>query len=135
MQPPVVQPPVVHPPVVPPPVVPPVIPPPSSPASVRIIAALANSIEDPEIESVTLINAAPQEVDLSGWVFADKQKNRFALSGKLAAGSSVRVTIAKPMELSNKGGTITLLDASGKVVDNVSYTKQQAQKPGWSIVF
>jgi hypothetical protein len=130
----VVQPPVVHPPVVPP-VVPPVIPPPSSPASVRIIAALANSIEDPEVETVTLINTAPDDVDLAGWVFADKQKNHFALSGKLAAGSSVRVTIAKPMELSNKGGTITLLDASGKIVDNVSYTKQQAQKAGWSIVF
>src|SRR3954469_19221904 len=135
MQPPGVQPPVVHPPAVHPPVVPPVVPPPSSPASVRIIAALANSIEDPEVETVTLINTAPQDVDLSGWVFADKQQNRFALSGKLAAGSSVRVTIAKPMELSNKGGTIALLDPAGKVVDNVSYTKQQAQKPGWSIVF
>jgi uncharacterized protein YukJ len=111
------------------------VPPPIVPPSVRIIAALANSIEDPEIETVTLINTAPQEVDLSGWVFADKQQHHFALSGKLAAGSSVRVTIAKPMELSNKGGTITLLDAGGKVVDNVSYTKQQAQKPGWSIVF
>src|SRR5947209_6650976 len=131
-----VPPPVVHPPVVPPPAVPPVVPPPSpSPASVRIIAALANSIETPEIETVTLINTAPQDVDLAGWVFADKQQNRFALSGKLGAGSSVRVTIAKPMELSNKGGTITLLDPAGKVVDNVSYTKQQAQKPGWSIVF
>jgi uncharacterized protein YukJ len=111
------------------------LPPPIAPPSVRIIAALANSIEDPEIETVTLINTAPQEVDLAGWVFADKQQNHFALSGKVAAGSSVRVTIAKPMELSNKGGTITLLDAGGKVVDNVSYTKQQAQKPGWSIVF
>jgi len=130
-----VAPPVVHPPVEHPPVVPPPIVPPSSPASVRIIAALANSIEDPEIETVTLINTAPQEVDLSGWAFADKQQHRFALSGKLAAGNSVRVTLAKPMELSNKGGTITLLDAGGKVIDNVSYTKQQAQKPGWSIVF
>src|SRR3954452_846756 len=131
-----VAPPVVHPPVVPPPVVPPVVPPPPpSPASVRIIAALANSIEDPEIETVTLINTAPQDVDLAGWIFADKQQNHFPLSGKLAAGSSVRVTIAKPMELSNKGGTIALLDPAGKVVDNVSYTKQQAQKPGWSIVF
>jgi uncharacterized protein YukJ len=135
----VAPPPVVHPPVVPPPVVPPpVVPPPTvppSPASVRIVAALANSIEDPEIETVTLLNAAPQEVDLSGWIFADKQKHHFALSGKLAPGNAVRITIAKPLELSNQGGTITLLDPSGTVVDNVSYTKQQAQKPGWSIVF
>jgi uncharacterized protein YukJ len=129
-----VAPPVVHPPVVPPPIVPPPIVPPS-PASVRIIAALANSVEDPEIETVTLLNTAPQEVDLSGWIFADKQKHHFALSGKLPAGSAMRITIAKPLELSNQGGTITLLDAAGKVVDNVSYTKQQAQKPGWSIVF
>lgn len=116
-----------------PPAPPPVAP--SGPASVRIIAALANSIEDPEVETVTLLNAAPQELDLSGWVLSDKQQHHFALSGKLAPGNSVRVTIAKPMELSNQGGTITLLDAAGKVADNVSYTKQQAQKPGWSIVF
>jgi len=114
---------------------PPPVPSPSATPSVRIIAALANSIEDPEIETVTLINTAPQEADLSGWNLADKQQHRFALSGKLAAGNAMRVTIAKPMELSNKGGTITLLDAGGNVVDNVSYTKQQAQKPGWSIVF
>src|SRR3954462_11036759 len=75
-----------------PPSVPQPVPPPATPSSVRIIAALANSIEDPEIETVTLINTAPQDVDLSGWVFADKQQNRFALSGKLAAGTSVRVT-------------------------------------------
>jgi uncharacterized protein YukJ len=110
-------------------------PPLTGPASVRIIALLANSIEDPEIETVTLLNAAPQEVDLAGWALADKQHNRFALSGKLAAGNSVRIVIAKPFELSNKGGTVTLIDAAGKVVDNVSYTKAQAQKPGWSIVF
>ena len=131
------QPPVIRPPVQPPvqpPIQPPVQPPPGT-SSVRIIALLANSIEDPEIETVTLLNAAPQEVDLAGWVFADKQHNRFALSGKLAAGNSVRVTIAKPLELSNKGGTVALIDAAGKVVDNVSYTKAQAQKPGWSIVF
>ena len=128
-----VAPPPVKPPA-PPPVKPPVPPPPGT-SSVRIIALLANSIEDPEVETVTLLNAAPQEVDLSGWAFADKQHNRFALSGKLSAGNSVRIIIAKPLELSNKGGTVTLIDAAGKVVDNVSYTKAQAQKPGWSIVF
>ena len=43
--------------------------------------------------------------------------------------------IAKPMELSNKGGLITLLNEEGLNVDGVSYTKDQAQNPGWTIVF
>jgi hypothetical protein len=37
--------------------------------------------------------------------------------------------------LSNDGGIITLLDAQGLKVDGVSYTKTDAGKPGWTIVF
>ena len=48
---------------------------------------------------------------------------------------ALRVRIAKPMELSNKGGLITLLNEEGLKVDGVSYTKDQAQNPGWTIVF
>ena len=44
---------------------------------------------------------------------------------------ALRVRIAKPMELSNKGGLITLLNEEGLKVDGVSYTKDQAQNPGW----
>jgi len=38
-------------------------------------------------------------------------------------------------QLSNKGGTISLLDKNGVKVHGVSYTKKQARKEGWSIVF
>jgi uncharacterized protein YukJ len=103
--------------------------------ALRIVAAVANSIEDPEIETVTLLNASPQSVDLAGWVLADKNKNSFALNGSVSAGATLRVKIAKPMELSNKGGIITLLDAAGAMVDGVTYTKTQAAKPGWTIKF
>lgn len=125
-QPPVVQPPVV----VPPPVVTPAVA-----ASMRIVAALANSVEDPEIETVTLLNASPAKVDLSGWVLADKNKNKLPLAGAIDPGTAMRITVAAPMQLSNKGGSITLIDGNGKVVDGVSYSHEQASTPGWTIVF
>jgi uncharacterized protein YukJ len=129
---PVVTPPVVTPPVVTPP---PVVITPALAASMRIIAALANSIENPEIETVTLLNASPSKVDLSGWVLADKNKNKLPLAGALDPGAAMRITVAAPMQLSNKGGSITLIDAGGKVVDGVSYSHEQANTPGWTIVF
>ena len=102
---------------------------------VRIVAALVNSQHDPEIEMVTLVNASPLQIDLAGWSLADKQKKRMPLSGTLAAGASTLITIKKPMELSNKGGIITLINDDGLKVDGVSYTKEQASNPGWTIVF
>jgi hypothetical protein len=39
------------------------------------------------------------------------------------------------MQLSNKGGIITLLDDDGLKVDGVSYTAAQGDQPGWTIVF
>ena len=39
------------------------------------------------------------------------------------------------MVLSNKGGLITLVNSDGLKVDGVSYTKQQANRPGWTIKF
>ena len=102
---------------------------------IRIVAALANSIQSPEVETVTLLNASPQPVNLAGWSLADKNKNKFALSGTIAAGATLLVTIAPPMQLSNKGGIISVLNDQGLKVDGVSYTKEQASQPGWTIVF
>lgn len=102
---------------------------------IRIIAAVANSKGAVEVETVTLVNASPDDVDLTGWKLTDRNKNAFVLAGPLASGDAVRVKIGPAMQLSNKGGSITLLDSAGKVVDGVSYTKEQASKPGWSIVF
>lgn len=102
---------------------------------IRIVAAMANSIQSPEVETVTLLNPSPQAVTLGGWALADKNKNKFALSGSIAAGATLLVTIAPPMQLSNKGGIITVLNEQGLKVDGVSYTKEQASQPGWTIVF
>lgn len=102
---------------------------------IRIVAALVNSVESPEIETVTLLNASPTAVDLNGWSLADKNKNLQPLSGQIDPGECKRVRIAPPMQLSNKGGIITVLDDNGLKVDGVSYTKAQAQNPGWTLSF
>lgn len=45
------------------------------------------------------------------------------------------VNLPREIQLGNKGGIITLLNHKGLKVDGVSYTAQQAQKEGWTIVF
>lgn len=102
---------------------------------VRIVAALVNGVQSPEVEVVTLLNTSPVAIDLSGWHLADKQKGKMPLSGNLAAGGVTQVVVKAPVALSNKGDLITLLDPRGRKVHGVSYTKAQADQPGWTLVF
>lgn len=107
-------------------------------AVVRILAALVNPLgADPGKESVTLLNVSPDVVDLNGWALADKQKRKSRLQDiRLKAGSVVTVPLSgADAQLSNEGGIITLLNDQGIKVHGVSYTKEQAQKQGWTIVF
>jgi hypothetical protein len=84
---------------------------------------------------VYLLNTSDRAVPLAGWQMADKQKAKMPLSGILDAGAMLRVEVQAPMVLSNKGGLITLLNQDGLKVHGVSYTKEQANQPGWTIVF
>lgn len=102
---------------------------------VRIVAALVNSTQSPEVEVVTLLNTAPHDVDLAGWALLDTQKKRLPLSGLLSAGATLVVRVSQPLALSNQGGVITLVDEKGLKVHGVSYTREQARHPGWTIVF
>lgn len=43
--------------------------------------------------------------------------------------------MTKPCALCNKGGIITLLDATGTKVSGVSYTQEQAQDQGWTVTW
>ena len=105
--------------------------------TVRIVAALVNPIGPaPEAETVTLLNASPQSVDLAGWSILDRDKRRLVLgAGRLAAGDTIRVPLQAPVALGNRGGLISLLDPDGLKVDGVAYTKAQAEREGWSLVF
>ena len=102
---------------------------------VRIVAALVNATQSPEIEVVTLLNTAPHDINLAGWALLDTQKMRLPLSDVLRAGATRVVQIRQPLALSNKGGAITLVDDKGLKVHGVSYTKDQARHPGWTLVF
>ena len=51
------------------------------------------------------------------------------------AGAPVVVVLSPEVQLGNQGGIITLLDTHGLKVHGVSYTKEQAQREGWTIVF
>ncbi|WP_025036295.1 DUF2278 family protein [Bradyrhizobium sp. DOA9] len=102
---------------------------------VRVIAALVNAVKTPEREVVTLLNTADRDIDLTGWKLADKQKKKMTLSGKIAAGGTLAVEVQKPMELSNQGGIISLLDQRGIKVHGVAYTRAQAKHPGLTIPF
>lgn len=103
---------------------------------VRIVAALVNPIGPaPEKETVTLLNTSPNSIDLVGWQIADRMKNKQTLTGKIAAGATMVIKLQPTVQLGNKGGIITLLDAKGLKVDGVSYTGDQANNEGWTIVF
>lgn len=102
---------------------------------VRIIAALPNSPKSPEEEFVTLLNTSSQPVSLDGWSLSDQLKQRCPLSGEIGPGETKRFAVGRPMQLSNQGGIITLLDSRGLKIHGVYYTREQAAHPGWTIPF
>lgn len=107
-------------------------------STVQILAALVNPLgADPSQESVTLMNVSPTEVNLKNWVLVDKQKHQHRLAEiRLKAGEVVTIPLSgQDVQLSNQGGIITLLNDAGIKIHGVSYTKEQAQKEGWTIVF
>jgi uncharacterized protein YukJ len=100
-----------------------------------IVAAMVNSKQSPETEWVFLLNTSDRAIQLAGWSLADKQKAKMPLTGTLEAGAVLKVEIRPPVALSNKGGIITVLNQNGLKVHGVSYTREQANRPGWTVVF
>jgi uncharacterized protein YukJ len=107
-------------------------------ARVRIVAALVNPPgDDVGRETVTLFNASPEKIDLTGWAIADRLKRKAMLSGIVLepnATTTVRLS-GQDVQLSNDGGIISLLDAASIKMDGVAYTKEDARQQGWAIVF
>jgi uncharacterized protein YukJ len=101
----------------------------------RIVAALVNGAQTPEVEFVTLLNTTAETVDLAGWTLADRDKHTLRLAGAIPAGETLRVKLTPPVTLPNRGGVISLLDGSGLKVDGVAYTGEQAAEPGRTIAF
>jgi hypothetical protein len=100
------------------------------------VGALVNPVGPaPEAETVTVLNTTPTAINLGGWTIANKDKARFPLDGVIEPGRTITFTMSAQVPLSNKGGTITLLDADGLKVHGVAYTAAQASTEGATIVF
>ncbi len=105
---------------------------------VMIIGAMVNPPgHDAGLERVLLLNTTPIDINLNGWSMADKGKRRHELPNEiLPPGEVLSITLpGNTIQLGNKGGLITLLDAEGIKIHGVQYTKQQASEQGRTIVF
>lgn len=90
----------------------------------------------PEHETVTLLNRSAQEVNLDGWSLIDRLGWRMTLGPSIVPpGEAIRIAGDAPIQLGNRGGTITLLDTDGLKVDGVAYTAGQASDEGTTIIF
>lgn len=104
--------------------------------AVRIVAALVNPTgRDHNLETVMLVNTTPGRVSLDGWKLVNRQNQQHALGGSVDPNAPLLVNLPASFPLSNKGGTITLLDDSGAEVDGVSYTAADAAQEGRTVVF
>lgn len=111
--------------------------------NVALVGALVNPI-GPEgtpahtgrPETLWLMNRSPKPVNLKGWSILNKaeQVRLIAEDVTLPPGGIHAVEMGN-VPLSNKGGLLTLLDDKGIKIDGVSYTKQQAQKEGYVVIF
>ena len=111
---------------------------PAEERGVVIIAATVNPVgHDPGMERVLLLNTLPTAVNLDGWSLADKNKRRHTLDGlSLEPGGVAALTLpGTTIQLSNKGGIITLLNHEGLKVHGVQYTKKSVSEQGRTITF
>ncbi len=71
-------------------------------------------------EWVEIYNADSTDIDVSAWHISDASGKQTSLTGTLAAGAYQ--TIVNPSgKLNNDGDTINLLDATGNLIDSVTY--------------
>ncbi len=103
----------------------------------RIVAAMVNPWgADPSQEFVTVLNTSDSTLDLTGWQILDQQDQADPITGSIEPGAAAVLRLSgRGAQLSNKGGTITLLNAQGLKVDGVAYTKNDAQTEGQPVVF
>jgi len=100
---------------------------------VRIIAAMVNPEGgDQGIEYLILLNKSREAIDLTNWQIVDKFNKRDIIGSQvIPSGDTLRITLTgNGAQLSNKGGSITLLNEQGLKVDGVAYTKSDASNEG-----
>lgn len=100
---------------------------------VRIIAGMVNpESDDVGKEYLILLNKSSRAINLNNWQIVDKfNKSDVIDSLVIPAGDTLKIHLTgNGAQLSNKGGSITLLNEEGLKVDGVTYTKTDASKQG-----
>jgi hypothetical protein len=103
----------------------------------RIVAVMVNPrSNDPGREFVTILNISDRTLNLTNWKILDRQDKANTISGSIEPGEATIFRLSgSGAQLSNEGGTITLLDSRGLKVDGVAHTEAAARAKGKPIVF
>jgi hypothetical protein len=81
-------------------------------------------------------DTSPAALSVDDWRILDARDRADVLRGTIAHGEARTFLLSgRGAQLSNEGGTITLLDARGLKVDGVAYTKAHAKRQGAAIAF
>jgi hypothetical protein len=86
--------------------------------------------EDFGRETVTLKNMTDEPVVLKDWVLVDKNRRYETISDiTLDKGASVVIHLSGlGAQLSNNGGTLTLLNGKSIKIDGIAYTQKQVSR-------
>jgi hypothetical protein len=101
---------------------------------VVILAALPDPLGvDPGHEVLTMLNTTAAGVDLTGWTLTNDAGGRHELNGVLPGATTLQI---RPVgiRLGNRGDALVLADATGAVIDQVTYPQHQV-KPGRTVCF
>lgn len=106
---------------------------------VVIVGALVNPRGNEEgKEKVILLNTTENDIPLDGWKLVNRNRQEYLIRNITIRGGStteIRIAAGSNFNLSNKGGTISLLNPAGIKTNGVQYTKEQAGKEGRTIPF
>src|SRR5262249_42015406 len=104
--------------------------------ALKIFSALPDPVgPDSGNEEVTLRNGTGASVALMGWKLRDRALNEVPLTGSIPSGQNLTIRLPdSKMPLNNSGDSIALVDPSGNIRHQVSYTGAQVS-PGAVITF
>jgi len=92
---------------------------------VFVLAAMPNPKgEDSGNEWLSVGNFGPDELDLEGWKVSAGRRATVDISGIIPSGEARKVTNIEGVRLTNKKGSIALIDPENNIVDRVMYSER-----------
>ncbi len=105
---------------------------------IRIISAMVNPAgHDVGFETISLVNISPNDVNIANWALHDNNDRRHVLEEiTIHPGQFHTIKLdGTTVQLSNKGGKILLYDSNQRLMQKVNYSKKQARRQGFTILF